>query len=328
MSKGLSRSELEILHGLQEESDRDSIFKLDRDGFILPSSDVLRIADEDVSSMLLPPRLSDLADPSYRADLDSYTGAILHGHCFEDWFEFPLTNAQTRPGTYDRHFQSWHAVKLRRIANNEGVTCGALGLMRSVGRIRCLENELLANVCRDPLTGLINRRSFFAKLRGALVSGMKSTIILLSIDRLRAILLEYGQRTADELLCGFAQFLETMAEPDHDIAQLDGERFGVILRGVPVDRARRWAQELIATFASLALPERGKAPKLSISIGLAQIEKTVDSTFRQAEIALVMARAGGGMQLAHCRPQPRARICDSFRGEASMTPTLWNNALS
>lgn len=119
---------------------------------------------------------------------------------------------------------------------------------------------------------------------------------------MRALLLRYGQRTADEVLWGFAKFLETMALPGHEVAQIDGERFGVLLPDMTLRIAREWAEDVVQTFSALASPapntNRPRTPQLSASAGLARVECTVDWTLREAELGLVLARAGGGKQVA------------------------------
>jgi hypothetical protein len=62
--------------------------------------------------------------------------------------------------------------------------------------------------------------------------------------------------------------------------------------------AREWAEDVIDTFAGLAAPASAKARHLTASAGLARVECTVDWTLREAELGLVLARAGGGRQVA------------------------------
>lgn len=95
-----------------------------------------------------------------------------------------------------------------------------------------------------------------------------------------------------------------MALPRHEVAQLDGERFGVLLPELTSRHAREWAEDVVQTFSALTAPTSAKAPQLTASAGLARVECTVDWTLREAELGLVMARAGGGRQVklgGHCR---------------------------
>ncbi len=127
-------------------------------------------------------------------------------------------------------------------------------------------------------------------------------IAVFAVDSMRALMMRYGQRTADEVLWGFAKFLETMALSGHELAQLDGERFAVLLPEMTSRSAREWCEDVVATFAGLASPAsnhaRSKGTHLTASAGLARVECTVDWTLREAELGLVLARAGGGRQVA------------------------------
>jgi diguanylate cyclase (GGDEF)-like protein len=181
--------------------------------------------------------------------------------------------------------------------NALGEVDGALCLMRSVQQLRSLEGELHVRAVTDPLTGLANRQAFCASLRRHLANGGGQMVAILAVDAMRALLLRYGQRTADEVLWGFAKFLETMALPGHEVAQLDGERFGVLLPEMTSRAAREWTQDVVETFSALGAPASAKAPQLTASAGIARVECTVDWTLREAELGLVLARAGGGRQV-------------------------------
>jgi PleD family two-component response regulator len=127
---------------------------------------------------------------------------------------------------------------------------------------------------------------------------------MFEIDRMRAVFMQYGQRTADEIIWGFAKFLEAMVNDEYELAQLGSERFCVILDGVPAKRNRRWVEDVLKTFASLTLTTSARAPRLSASAGLTPVAVSVDETLRQAEVALVMARAKGGMQVVQSAAAP------------------------
>jgi diguanylate cyclase (GGDEF)-like protein len=194
--------------------------------------------------------------------------------------------------------QRWYALSLSPLIEAGGAPDGALCLMRSVQQLRSLEGELHALAVTDPLTGLANRAAFCADLRRHLSRGGGQMIVIFAVDGMRALLMRYGQRTADEVVWGFAKFLETMALQGHEIAQLDGERFAVVLPEMTSRSAREWSEDVVTTFAGLAASVSAKGPQLTASAGLARVECTVDWTLREAELGLVIARAGGGNQVA------------------------------
>jgi len=298
MNIGLSDVEGHILHGLLEEASGDIVIRLDRNGFILHASANIAELGLDTSAALLLPHITDLAAREHAAFLGEHVARVLDGCVQMGWVEFPVIACDDHAGCRETRCQRWYALSLKPMCTTSGTPDGALCLMRSVQQLRSLEGELHARAVTDPLTGLANRQAFCASLRRHLSRGGGQMVAVFAVDAMRALLLRYGQRTADEVLWGFAKFLETMALPGHELAQLDGERFAVLLPDMAARAAREWADEVIQPFASLAAPASAKGPQLTASAGLARVECTVDWTLREAELGLVLARAGGGGQVA------------------------------
>ena len=303
MKIGLSDVEGRVLHGLIEEASGDIVIRLDRRGFIIHAGGNIAQMGLDFGATLLLPHITDLAESDHAAALGEHVGAVLAGETRSGWFEFPMAaiTAADEPVSTLPQPRRWFAISLRPMHDAAHPTDppeGALCLLRSVQRLRLLEGELYNRAVTDPLTGLANRQAFCASLRRHLAGGGGQMVAVFAVDGMRALLLRYGQRTADEVLWGFAKFLETMALPDHELAQLDGERFGVLLPGMGQRAAREWAEDVVETFSALAAPASARAPQLSASAGLARVECTVDWTLREAELGLVLARAGGGRQVA------------------------------
>ena len=294
MKIGLSDVEGRVLHGLIEEASGDIVIRLDRRGFINHASSNIAELGFDFSSALLLPHITDLAEPDHAAVLGEHVGAVLEGAERTDWIEFPVVCRHPADREGAPRLPRWYALSLRPMIETDGSIDGAMCLMRSVQRLRLLEGELYNRAVTDPLTGLANRQAFCASLRRQLAGGGGQMVAVFAVDSMRALLLRYGQRTADDILWGFAKFLETMALPDHELAQLDGERFGALLPAMSLRTAREWSEDVVRTFAALAVPASARAPQLTASAGLARVECTVDWTLREAELGLVLARAGGG----------------------------------
>ena len=302
MKIGLNSVEGHVLHGLLEEASGDIVIRLDRHGFMVHASANIAELGLDLSDALLLPHITDLAERDHAGFVGDHVNAVLQGRRQMGWVEFPVIACADRDTCRETGCQRWYALSLRPMCDPRGTPDGALCLMRSVQRLRSLEGELHARAVTDPLTGLANRQAFCASLRRHLAKGGGQMVAVFAVDSMRALLLRYGQRTADEVLWGFAKFLETMSLPGHELAQLDGERFAVLLPEMTSRGAREWAEDVITTFAGLAAPlpspVRPKAPQLTASAGLARVECTVDWTLREAELGLVLARAGGGRQVA------------------------------
>jgi GGDEF domain-containing protein len=305
MKLDLNEFEDGVLHGLLAESAGDIVIRLDQRGFLAHASPNIAQIGLDVAGRLLPPHITDLAARDHAAYLGDKVNGVLAGHPLVGWVEFPILTCA--PGgaadeTGGHHYHSaacrrWYALSLRPLTVHSGKPEGAVGLLRSVQQVRNLEGELHARAITDPLTGLANRQAFCASLARHLARGGGQMAAVLAVDGMRGLLMRYGQRTADEVVWGFAKFLEAIALPGSELAQLDGERFGVILPGCTEAAARAWCDDALGTFAALARPalrSGSKALRLSASAGLARVECTIDWTLREAELGLVLARANGG----------------------------------
>lgn len=307
MKIGLDEFEGKVLHGLLEDASGDIVVRLDDRGFLAQASGNIADLGVDFTTSLVPPHITDFAEREHAAFLGHQVNSVLAGHPLIGWVEFPIVTcgehvqSSGTSGQHHRHdagCRRWYALSLRPLVRQSGAAEGAIGLLRSVHQVRSLEGELYACAVTDPLTGLANRQAFCASLRRVLARGGGAMVVVLAVDGVRALLMRYGQRTADEVVWGFAKFLEAMVLAEFEVAQLDGERFGVILPAHDEAAARAWCEEVLATFVALTLSESPKGLRLAASAGLAQAQYTVDWTLREAELGLVMARAGGGSQVA------------------------------
>ncbi|MEO1647672.1 MAG: diguanylate cyclase [Pseudomonadota bacterium] len=305
MSLHFSSAEGAALHGLLEETIGDIVVQIDTQGFLETASSNITELGYDLTQLLLKPNLADLADKAFGEALREYIALVLSGGPEEsavvDWLEFPLVQGSTHQESETASRKArWYALSLRAISDERGEICGALGLLRSLERQRALEGEIHTRTLTDPMTGLANRRTIRAALGRHLEAQGDGVMALFEIDRIRAVFLQYGQRTVDEIVWSFAKFLETMGEDSFEIGQFDGGRFCVLLPSLSGRESRKWAKQTLQTYAGLTLTPTSRGPRLSASVGLAPIEKSVDWTLKQAEVALVMARAKGGMQVAGC----------------------------
>lgn len=290
-----------VLHAPIESAIDDIVVRLDSAGFITYASANACELGIDLDALLLMPHISDFADPDYTAQIVHGVAGVLAGEDAIARVEFPLReqgDAGLETGAQSPRLRRWYSISLRVIDDDDGSPQGALGLMRSVKHMQ----PLGAAAPVDPHTGLPNRPIFCAILARAIAASEQQCVAIFAVDRMRAIFMQYGQSTADEIRWGFAQFLETMTRPEQEVGHLDDERFGVTLPGMSLRAAREWSADVIQTFADLTDSGSSRSQELTASAGLAQVENTVDWTLRQAELGLVMARAGGGMQVGQCKP--------------------------
>lgn len=300
------------LRDVKNGSAREIFVQLDQAGFVVNASQNAEHLGIDLQSLLLMPHIADFAIGDHQRVITRYFQQVMAGQPDEQEIEFPVKLARrldeseaTDPEDAEARLdddQHWYSLTLRRLDCDAEHAVGALGTLQSVQHKYATPQLSPNGAISDPFTGLADRRSFVGSLTSRIAMDETVSTVILAIDGMRAIFMQYGQGTADEIRWGFARFLETMTEPNHSLAQIDDERFGVILPGVPPKEAREWAADTLQVFGRLAMPSTGREPELSASAGIARAELSAEWTIRQAELGLVMARSAGGMQTAICQP--------------------------
>jgi len=157
----------------------------------------------------------------------------------------------------------------------------------------------------DPLTGLVTRWVFDAATENALVNDVTEAgtcLVLLDIDRFKAINDEHGHPGGDEVLVQLAHLLARKSRRGDVVCRMGGDEVALLLPGCSMDIARRRAEELVAEvrWHGFHLSD-GSIVNVSISAGLAHSPThavTARALYRAADSALYQAKRGGRDQLA------------------------------
>ncbi|MEM1051067.1 MAG: GGDEF domain-containing protein [Pseudomonadota bacterium] len=288
--------------GAIDASGSDIHVELDQAGFVVHTSHNAVQLGIDPQSLLLMPHVADLAVLDHQSKVTQYFQQVIAGDTVQQPVVFPLHQVDPLDADNPCDDQHWYSLKLRRIDSEAETSAAAIGTLQPVQQKHSSPRQYPIGAINDPFTGLADRRCFVSSLVSSIATHEIVSVAVFAIDGMRAIFMQYGQGTADEIRWGFARFLEAMAEPHHSLAQIDEERFGIILPDMRPKQAREWASEVLNIFAGLAMPATGREPELRASAGITGAELNAEWTIRQAELGLVMARSGGGMQAAVCQP--------------------------
>ncbi|MFK4823834.1 GGDEF domain-containing protein [Paenochrobactrum sp. BZR 588] len=85
------------------------------------------------------------------------------------------------------------------------------------------ELALFANV--DPLTGLLNRRSFIEQFKAATIARVRGWFLIADIDYLKDINDQYGHPVGDDAVIAVAEAMQSVLPPDCLIARIGGDEF-------------------------------------------------------------------------------------------------------
>ncbi len=158
----------------------------------------------------------------------------------------------------------------------------------------------------DPLTGLWNRLAFGELCRGqvALMNREKSrgnhdaplSLVLLDVDRFKAINDTRGHVVGDLVLVRFAEILKKSLRETDILARWGGEEFVIALASTSIDDAVSLMDRVRKVVErDLNIRVRGSWVSATASFGVAQMEEgeSIDSAITRADRALYDAKEGG-----------------------------------
>jgi diguanylate cyclase (GGDEF)-like protein len=169
----------------------------------------------------------------------------------------------------------------RRILNGAAVEASA-ALARVVSH-----RDAEARASTDALTGLPNR-GYFEEFVGLLAHGRRAGdavgILMIDIDRFKALNDTYGHPTGDAVLRGVAAAIVSAVREDDVPARFGGEEFVVLLRNPAPGVAVEVGERIRAAVRGLDLRELG-VPPISVSVGVAVAQRPDDDIATLLQIA-------------------------------------------
>jgi diguanylate cyclase (GGDEF)-like protein/PAS domain S-box-containing protein len=230
-------------------------------------------------------------------------GANCVGRSFEEWnagLEKEKINADHEEEEYRICLNGReHVMRFRKepIIDIFGENLGNIRLIRDVTIQYNYEQQNIKHANTDFLTGLHNRRSLFEHLKGLENNSMIS-IIMMDLDKFKAVNDTYGHAAGDEALVIASRVLEECFA-DGFIARLGGDEFLVALVGeYEMAQVEQRTQNLLDTLLEYyAVKEEFQA--LSASAGIAQerLPKcdilSVENLIKRSDDALYTAKETG-----------------------------------
>lgn len=211
--------------------------------------------------------------------------------------------------TQYRHTTNGAIFLLREISNDplpEGVREILVEVGGQVGIAieQITTHERLENLSRtDELTGLLNRRAFFADAEAQLLhlrsdSGANSAVLLyLDIDNLKSVNDQLGHASGDYVIASFARELKAIRHNGDIAARIGGDEFLIWLDGASADDAVKAANALIKFAKSLGDDIGDVSPPVGLSVGISVIRpenlRDISEIIIEADTALYRAKESG-----------------------------------
>ena len=194
----------------------------------------------------------------------------------------------------------WLDMTASLVRDSDGRPLYRLVQALDVTERKTTEERLRFLADHDPLSGVFNRRRFEAELQRELDLSTsrprRSVLLLLDVDRFKAINDTFGHATGDAVIERLGDALRSRLRSADVVARLGGDEFAAILRRVDLDAAREVARDLQAVaaqrLASVVGEEHGP---VTLSVGLVSIGEgtSPDELLSLADRALYAAKAAG-----------------------------------
>ncbi len=162
------------------------------------------------------------------------------------------------------------------------------------------------NGSRDPLTGLFDRRALehaLYRIVRRFDAGSPGALLMLDLDHFNAINETMGYTAGDEALVKAVEVCRRSIRSADTVFRLSGDQFVVVLLGAPIEAAREIAERLLAELDSARVRRDEVTSRLTASIGLVPIERTLDADeiLRRASTALQLAKKNGRNCVMHLK---------------------------
>lgn len=146
----------------------------------------------------------------------------------------------------------------------------------------------------DPLSQLLNRQTFFGRVKKALPTKKTGLILLIDADFFKRVNDEHGHAVGDQCIAAIGHRLNWHLRGDALAGRIGGEEFGVFLPSVNEQQGRSIATRIgqPVTFSDVTNQQH---LVVTLSIGAAWIdpEKSVEQHFTEADSALYRAKSIG-----------------------------------
>jgi diguanylate cyclase (GGDEF)-like protein/PAS domain S-box-containing protein len=195
------------------------------------------------------------------------------------------------------------------------------------------ETQLRHMADHDPLTGLLNRRSFERELASHVArvkrTGATGAVLMIDLDNFKYYNDTQGHSAGDELIVRIGQALQTRLRETDVLVRLGGDEFAVLLPHEDRASAGVVAQDLGELIRSEApAPIHGEARRITASIGVACFADgdrlTAEEIMVNADLAMYEAKENGRNRYAHYRTDEdqRPRIESQMHWAGEITQAL------
>ena len=165
------------------------------------------------------------------------------------------------------------------------------------------ERQLRTLATTDPLTQLLNRRSFLEVADYELTQRKRHlaplAFVLADIDHFKSINDQHGHAVGDAVLQAVSQVLSQAVREQDSVARWGGEEFLILMPNATLQAATMVAERLREKVSDIEVHIDSKCIKVSMTFGVSshRLEEPVDAPVNRADSALYQGKARGRNQV-------------------------------
>jgi diguanylate cyclase (GGDEF)-like protein len=165
------------------------------------------------------------------------------------------------------------------------------------------EKQLRILATTDPLTQLLNRRSFLEVADSELIQRKRHlaplAFVLADIDHFKSINDQHGHAVGDAVLKAVSQVLSQAVREQDSVARWGGEEFLILMPNATLEAASMVAERLREKVSAVEVTVGSQTIKVSMTFGVSshRLEEPVDGPVNRADNALYQGKARGRNQV-------------------------------
>ena len=171
-------------------------------------------------------------------------------------------------------------------------------------RLSVAQAELQILAETDPLTGLINRRTFFAAAADVLTrtaaNDQSAALLIIDADHFKQLNDSYGHATGDEALVKIAQALRANFRESDLICRVGGEEFAILIENCDEPQAAKLAERLLEDVSNRPVASDRAIVEYTVSAGIADTSHgfELQVLYKAADDAMYIAKSLGRNRVA------------------------------